>query len=157
SIAILLIVVLNAALGLVQEKRAEDALRALRDMTAPNARVKRNGKIVEIPAVDLVPGDVVHLEEGDKVAADMRLISAADLEIEEASLTGESMPVAKDATLKLEPAVALADRVNMAFMSTRVARGRGRGVVCNTGIHTELGSIAGMLAEVEEVETPLQQ
>jgi len=157
SIAILLIVVLNAVLGLVQEKRAEDALRALRDMTAPNAKVRRDGKIVEIPSADVVPGDVIHLDEGDKVAADMRLIGSADLEIEEASLTGESTAVAKDSALKLDPATALADRVNMAFMGTRVARGRGRGVVCNTGIHTELGSIAGMLADVEEMDTPLQE
>jgi Ca2+-transporting ATPase len=156
SIAILLIVVLNAVLGLVQEQRAEDALRALRDMTAPNARVLRDGKVAEIPAVDLVPGDIVLLEEGDKVAADMRLLAANDLEIEEASLTGESMPVAKDALLTLEPGVALADRVNMSFMGTRVARGRGRGVVCNTGVHTELGSIAGMLADVQKEDTPLE-
>ncbi len=156
SIAILLIVILNAILGLVQEKRAEEALRALRDMTAPLAHVRRDGKVIEVPSADLVPGDVVMLEEGDKVAADMRLATAADLEIEEAALTGESVPVSKDGSLVLDPAVGLADRVNMAFMGTRVARGRGRGIVCNTGMHTELGSIAGMLADVEEEDTPLQ-
>src|SRR5262249_31614130 len=157
SIAILLIVILNAILGLVQEKRAEDALRALRDMTAPTAKVKRDGQLIDIPSTDVVPGDIIHLDEGDRVAADMRLISTADLEVEEAALTGESVPVAKDARLKLEPATPLADRVNMAFMGTRVARGRARGVVCNTGLHTELGSIAGLLAEVEETDTPLQE
>jgi Ca2+-transporting ATPase len=157
SLAILLIVILNAILGLIQEKRAEDALRALRDMTAPNAHVRRDGKVVEAPSQNLVPGDVLHLEEGDMVAADMRLVAAADLEIEEAALTGESVPVSKDATLVLEPGVALADRMNMAFMGTRVSRGRARGIVCNTGMHTELGSIAGMLATVEEESTPLQE
>jgi P-type Ca2+ transporter type 2C len=157
SIAILLIVILNAILGLVQEKRAEQALRALRDMTAPNAHVRRDGKIALVPSATLVPGDIVHLEEGDKVAADMRLVSTADLDVEEAALTGESVPVTKDATLTLEPGTALADRLNMAFMGTRVARGRGRGIVCNTGLHTELGSIAGMLADVKEEDTPLQE
>ena len=157
SLAILLIVVLNALLGLVQEKRAEDALRALRDMTAPTAKVRRDGVIADVPSADVVPGDIIHLDEGDRVAADMRLILTADLEIEEASLTGESVPVAKDAAMKLDPATPLADRVNMAFMGTRIARGRGRGVVCNTGLHSELGSIAGMLADVEESDTPLQE
>jgi Ca2+-transporting ATPase len=156
SLAILLIVILNAFLGLAQERRAENALRALRDMTAPNARVRRDGAVVDLPSADVVPGDIILLEEGDKVAADMRLLTASDLEVEEASLTGESLPVAKDAALKLDPAVPLADRVNMAFMGTRIARGRGRGIVCNTGVHSELGSIAGMLAEVEKEDTPLE-
>jgi P-type Ca2+ transporter type 2C len=157
SLAILLIVILNAVLGLVQEKRAEDALRALRDMTAPTAKVRRDGDIIDVPSAEVVPGDIIHLDEGDRVAADMRLISMADLEIEEASLTGESTAVAKDATMKLDPATPLADRVNMAFMGTRIARGRGRGVVCNTGLHSELGAIAGMLADVEESDTPLKE
>jgi P-type Ca2+ transporter type 2C len=157
SIAIFLIVVINAILGLVQETRAEKALAALRDMTAPQARVVRGGNVVETASSDLVPGDVVLLEEGDKIAADLRLLQTFDLEVEEAALTGESMPVSKDATLVLEPAVALADRVNMAFMGTQVSRGRARGVVCNSGMHTELGAIAGMLARVEEEQTPLKQ
>ncbi len=157
SIAILLIVVLNAVLGLVQEKKAEKAMAALRDMTAPIARVVRGGKVLEVASMNLVPGDVVLLEEGDKVAADLRLLRAADLEVEEAALTGESVPVTKDATLILGPSVGLADRVNMAFMGTRVTRGRARGVVVNTGMFTELGSIAGMLADVEEEQTPLQE
>src|SRR5688572_24121992 len=157
SIAILLIVVLNAVLGLVQEKRAEKALAALKDMTAPNARVLRAGRVTELPAYNVVPGDVILLEEGDKVAADLRLFVASDLDVEEAALTGESVPVTKDAGLVLEPPVGMADRINMAFMGTRVVRGRGRGVVCNTGMQTELGSIAGMLAEVEDEDTPLEQ
>ena len=157
SIAIFMIVVINAILGLVQEKRAEKALAALRDMTAPRARVVRSGEVIEMASSDLVPGDVVLLEEGDKVAADLRLLQTRDLEVEEAALTGESMPVSKDSTLVLEPAVALADRVNMAFMGTQVSRGRARGVVCNSGMHTELGAIAGMLARVEEEQTPLKQ
>jgi Ca2+-transporting ATPase len=157
SLAILLIVILNAILGLVQEKRAEKAMKALRDMTAPVARVLRGGKVQEVQSQYLVPGDIVLLEEGDKVAADLRLISAADLDVEEAALTGESMPVTKDATLVLKPGTPLADRVNMTFMGTRVSRGRARGVVVNTGMHTELGAIAGMLAAVEEEQTPLQE
>ena len=148
---------LNAVLGLVQEKRAERALRALRDMTAPSARVVRGGKNLDVPAVKLVPGDLIFLEEGDKIPADCRLVSAADLAIEEAALTGESMPVEKDGGTKLPPDTALADRINMIFMGTRVARGRGRAIVVNTGMHTELGAIAGMLALVEEEKTPLQK
>src|SRR5262249_54834140 len=157
SIAIFLIVVLNAILGLVQERRAEQALRALRDMTAPQAKILRDGNVVELPSADLVPGDVVLLEEGDKIPADLRPLATRDLAREEAALTGESMPVAKDASIVLDPATALADRVNMAFMGTQVSRGRGRGVVCNSGMHTELGSIAGMLAQVEEEQTPLKE
>jgi Ca2+-transporting ATPase len=157
SLAILLIVVINAILGLLNEKKAEKAMAALRDMTAPTARVLRGGKVADVPAAELVPGDVILLEEGDKVAADLRLIRAADLEIEEAALTGESVPVAKDATLALDASTALADRINMAYMGTRVTRGRARGLVCNTGMHTELGAIAGLLAEVEDEDTPLQQ
>jgi len=158
SIAILLIVVINAVLGLLNEAKAEKALGALREMTAPSAHIVRDaGKVSELPAAQLVPGDIVLLEEGDKVPADLRLASSADLEIEEAALTGESLPVSKDATLDLDPATGLADRVNMVYMGTKVTRGRARGVVCNTGMHTELGSIAGMLAEVEEEDTPLQR
>jgi Ca2+-transporting ATPase len=157
SIAILLIVVINAILGLLNEKKAEKALAALRDMTAPVARVVRGGKVSEVPAAQLVPGDVILLEEGDKVAADVRLAVTHDLDVEEAALTGESVPVSKDASIALGPETALADRINMAYMGTRVTRGRARGVVCNTGMHTELGAIAGMLAEVEDEDTPLQQ
>ncbi len=157
GLAILLIVIINAILGLVNEKKAAQALSALREMTAPSAHVLRDGNTSLVPASVLVPGDLVLLEEGDKVPADLRLVSSADLEIEEAALTGESVPVSKDAALELEPATGLADRVNMTYMGTKVTRGRARGIVCNTGMHTELGSIAGMLALVEDEDTPLQQ
>ena len=157
SLAILAIVILNAVLGLVQEQRAERALEALKNMTAPTARVRRGGRILDVPAADLVVGDVVHLEEGDRIAADLRLAEASSLEVEEAALTGESQPVTKNAAAKMEPETALADRRTMAFMGTQVVRGRARGVVVATGMGTELGSIAGMLAEVEDEETPLEQ
>jgi Ca2+-transporting ATPase len=157
SSAILLIVILNAILGLVQERRAQRALSSLRDLTSPVARVVRGGDMLEIAAQALAPGDVVLIEEGDKIPADIRLASTADLEIEEATLTGESVPVSKDAVAEIEPAAGLADRVTMAFMGTRVTRGRARGLVVNTGMHTELGSIAGMLAKVTEEPTPLQR
>jgi Ca2+-transporting ATPase len=157
SIAILTIVLLNAALGLLQERRAERALHALRQMTAPTARVVRGGKTLEVPSEELVPGDLMLLEDGDRIAADVRLIETFDLEVEEAALTGESQPVAKDALAPLDAETPLADRRSMAFMGTRVSRGRARGVVANTGIYTELGAIAGMLARVENEETPLEQ
>ena len=157
SLAILAIVVLNAVLGLAQERRAEKALDALRDMTAPTAKALRSRKIVEIPAAELVPGDILILEEGDRVPADVRLVLAQELQIEEAPLTGESVPVRKDANATLEPHTPLAERVTMAFMATQVSRGRGRGLVTTTGMQTELGSIAGLLAGVEQEETPLEK
>jgi Ca2+-transporting ATPase len=157
SIAILAIVILNAVMGLVQQARAERALDALRDMAAPNARVVRDGKTIEIAAHDVVPGDLLLLEDGDRVPADVRLLEAHDLEAEEAALTGESMPIAKDATAPLELDTPLAERRTMVFMGTRISRGRGRGVVANTGVHSELGKIAGMLARVEPEQTPLEQ
>jgi len=157
SLAILLIVVLNAVLGLAQERRAERALHALKKLTAPTARVIRGGRTVDVSASDVVPGDIILLEEGDKVSADIRLLDTCDLEIEEAALTGESTPTPKDATALLEPSTPLSERVNMAFTATRVVRGRARGIVVSTGMHTELGAIAGMLASVETEETPLQR
>ena len=157
SLAILAIVVLNAVLGIVQGRRAERALSALRDLAAPTARVVRGGKTIELPATDVVPGDLMLLEDGDRVPADVRLVDAHDLEAEEAALTGESLPVAKDAAAALDPDTPLAERRTMVFMGTRLSRGRGRGIVANTGVHTELGKIAGMLARVEPEETPLEQ
>ena len=157
SLAILAIVIINAALGLAQERRAARALDALRMMAAPLARVVRAGRPSEIAAAELVPGDVVLLEDGDRIAADIRLIDAHELEAEEAALTGESMPVPKEAAAALERDVALGDRRTMLFLGTKIARGRGRGIVANTGLHTELGAIAGMLARVEPEETPLEQ
>jgi Ca2+-transporting ATPase len=157
SIAILAIVVLNAVLGIAQGRRAERALDALREMAAPTARVVRGGKTIEISSIEVVPGDLILLEDGDRIAADVRLVEAHDLEAEEAALTGESMPVQKDAAAALETDTPLAERRTMVFMGTRISRGRARGIVANTAVHTELGKIAGMLARVEPEQTPLEE
>ncbi len=155
--AIMAIVVLNAILGIVQERRAEEALAALKKLSAPDAQVVRDGRRVSIPAYELVPGDLVFLEAGNFIPADIRLLEAVNLRIEEASLTGESLPVQKNAATVLEKNVPLGDRKNTAFMGTVVAYGRGRGVVTSTGMHTQLGLIARMLQSVEAEETPLQR
>jgi Ca2+-transporting ATPase len=157
SIAILAIVVINAILGLLQAARAEKALHALREMAAPTAKVIRGARTLDIPSAELVPGDIILLEDGDKVPADVRLFESHDLDSEEAALTGESVPVQKNHALELERDAALAERVTMVFMGTRISRGRGRGIVTNTGVYTELGKIAGMLARVEEEPTPLEE
>jgi P-type Ca2+ transporter type 2C len=154
--AILTIVILNAILGLVQERRADEALAALQKMAAPEAHVMRDGKRTIVPARELVPGDLVFLEAGNHVPADLRLLEAVNLQIEEAALTGESLPVNKNATLKLEQNIPLGDRKNTAFMSTTVTYGRGRGVVVGTGMRSQIGLIAKMLAGVDTEETPLQ-
>ena len=153
---IMLIVVLNAILGVVQESRAEEALAALKKMAAPECQVLRNGQRLSVPASALVPGDIVFLEAGNFVPADMRLIEAVNLRVEEAALTGESVPVQKNAALILEQDASLGDRKNSAFMGTVVNYGRGRGVVVTTGMHTQLGLIADMLQAVEDEGTPLQ-
>ncbi len=155
--AILAIVVLNAALGIIQERRAEEALAALKKLAAPEAHVLRDGHRTTVPARDLVPGDMVFLEAGNFVPADVRLLEAVNLRVEEASLTGESLPVQKNAASILEKDVPLGDRKNTAFMGTTVSYGRGRGVVTGTGMRTQLGLIAEMLQSVEEEETPLQR
>lgn len=155
--AILTIVVLNTVLGIVQERRAEQALAALKRLAAPEAQVLRDGRRVVIPAAQLVPGDVVYLEAGNFVPADMRLLEAVNLRIEEASLTGESLPVKKNSASVLDRNVPLGDRKNTAFMGTLVSYGRGRGVVTSTGMNTQLGLIATMLQNVEEEITPLQR
>ncbi len=155
--AILLIVVLNAVLGIVQEGKAEEALASLKKMAAPEAQVLRNGRRISIPSHELVPGDIVYLEAGNYVPADVRLIEAINLRVEEASLTGESLPVEKNASVLLEEDVPLGDRRNTAFMGTIISYGRGRGVVTNTGMRTQLGLIAEMLTTVEIEETPLQK
>ncbi|MGD2205556.1 MAG: cation-translocating P-type ATPase [Anaerolineae bacterium] len=154
--AIMAIVILNAILGVVQEGRAEEALAALKKMASPNARVLRGGHIVTVPSRDLVPGDVVILETGNYVPADVRLVESVNLRIEEASLTGESVAVGKDARDILSAETVLGDRHNMAFMSTVVTYGRGRGLVIGTGMKTEIGKIAEMLQTYEEEPTPLQ-
>jgi Ca2+-transporting ATPase len=157
AIAILAIVVLNAILGVVQEQRAEQALAALRRLAAPDADVIRDGHRITIPARELVPGDMVILESGNYVPADMRLLETANLRIEEASLTGESEAVEKDANIVLRQDVPLGDRRNTAFSGTLVAYGRGRGITVSTGMNTQIGMIAAMLQSVKEEETPLQR
>jgi Ca2+-transporting ATPase len=154
--AIMAIVILNAILGVVQEGRAEEALAALKKMAAPNAHVLRGGHLVTIPSRELVPGDVVVLETGNYVPADVRLIESVNLRVEEASLTGESVPVGKHAEEILPAEAGLGDRHNMAFMSTVVTYGRGQGLVVATGMQTEIGKIAEMLQSYEEEQTPLQ-
>ena len=155
--AIMLIVILNAVLAVIQESRAEQALAALKKMAAPEAQVMRDGHRVSIPTHDLVPGDIVFLEAGYYVPADIRLIEAINLKVEEAALTGESMPVEKNAAVTFDKDIPIGDRRNTAFMGTVVSYGRGRGVVTSTGMTTQLGLIATMLQSVEEEETPLQK
>ena len=155
--AILLIVILNATLGVIQEQRAEQALAALKKLAAPDAKVIRDGERKSVPSVQLVPGDIVLLEAGNYVPADIRLLEAANLRIEEAALTGESIPVQKDANIRLEADIPLGDRKNTTFMGTLVSYGRGRGVVVSTGMRTQIGLIAEMLQAVENEPTPLQK
>ena len=155
--AIIAIVILNAVLGVIQESKAEEALAALKKMAAPEAHVIRDGHLISIPAREVVPGDLVVLETGNYVPADVRLVESANLRIEEASLTGESVPAKKDARAILPADAPLGDRQNMAFMGTLVTYGRGRGIVVATGMQTQIGRIAAMIQEVEEEATPLQQ
>ena len=151
------VVVLNAAFGVYQEGQAEAAIEALKNMSSPMARVRRDGNVVEIDSRELVPGDIVLLEAGDVVPADMRLIEAASLKIEEAALTGESVPVEKDITETVEAEAGIGDRVNMCYQNSNVTYGRGTGVVTNTGMYTEVGKIADMLANADGSQTPLKQ
>ncbi len=157
AIAIIAIVILNAILGLVQEGRAEAALEALQKLASPLALVIRGGHRVSVPARELVPGDLVVLEAGNNVPADLRLVETANLRIEEAALTGESQAVEKDARIILRQDASLGDRRNSAFMGTVVAYGRGMGVVVSTGMNTQIGMIASMLQGIEQEETPLQR
>ena len=151
------VVVLNAVFGVYQEGQAEAAIEALKNMSSPMARVRRDGNVVEIDSRELVPGDIVLLEAGDVVPADMRLLEAASLKIEEAALTGESVPVEKDVTEIVEAEAGIGDRVNMGYQNSNVTYGRGTGVVTNTGMYTEVGKIADMLANADESQTPLKQ
>lgn len=157
ALIILAVVILNAAFGVYQEGQAEAAIEALKDMSSQIARVRRNGHIVEIDSRELVPGDIVMLEAGDVVPADMRLLEAASLKIEEAALTGESVPVEKDLSVEVAADAGIGDRVNMAYQNSNVTYGRGSGVVVNTGMYTEVGKIADMLANADETDTPLKQ
>lgn len=154
---IMIVVILNAILGVFQEARSEAAIEALKEMATPSAHVKRGGAIIEIPSTELVPGDVVLLEAGDVVPADLRLINAHSLKIEESALTGESVPVDKSDETLTGDDVALADRVNMAYSNTNVTYGRGEGVVVTTGMNTEVGKIATMLNNTDETDTPLKE
>lgn len=157
AVVILMIVILNAVLGVVQENKAEESLAALKRMAAPNAKVLRGGRHDIIPARMLVPGDIVILETGDLVPADIRITKALNLKIQEAALTGESVPVEKDESPLSRKNVPLGDRVNMAYSGSLVTYGRGEGIVVGTGMDTEVGKIAKMIQSVEEVETPLKK
>ena len=156
TVAILVIVALNATVGVIQEYRAQRAIAALRRMSAPSARVLRDGAVRQIPAREVVPGDIVHIEAGDVVPADLRLIATADLGVDESTLTGESVPVSKCEAVVDIDAPALGERLNMAYKSTLVTRGRGSGIVIATGRATEIGRIADLLRGARGTRTPLQ-
>jgi Ca2+-transporting ATPase len=156
TIIILVIVFLNAIMGFVQEYRAEQAMDALSKLSAPHATVIREGKPAQIASRDLVPGDLVELEAGTVVPADLRLAEVHGLRIEESSLTGESIPIDKSIRPLEEEDSSLGDRINMAYKGTQVSAGRGLGYVVHTGMETEIGKIAGML-QSKEVQTPLQK
>ena len=157
GIVILAVITLNAAVGVIQEKKAADALAALKGMTAPSARVLREGEESLVPASELVPGDVIYLEDGAIVPADVRLISDNDLRIQEASLTGESVPSEKDGDALLAEDAPLGDRVNMAYSSSVVMYGNAVGVVVGTGTDTEVGKIADMLKKQDDFQTPIKK
>jgi Ca2+-transporting ATPase len=157
SLAIAVIVLFAIGLGFVQEYRAERAMEALRRMAAPAARVIRDGHERTVPAREVVPGDLVLLHAGDRIPADLRLTEAVNLRINEAALTGESVPVSKATDALPDPELAVGDRVNLAYSGTDVAYGRGRGIVVETALGTEFGRVTGMLAGVEQPRTPLQQ
>lgn len=157
AVVIFTIVVVNAVIGIAQEKKAQSSLDALRSMSAPTARVLRQGEERMIPASELVAGDIIFLSDGDIVPADVRLIDSANLKVQEAALTGESVPAEKNASAILPADCPLGDRCNMAYTSSIVTYGRAMGVVVATGMDTEVGSIAGMLDAQEELDTPLKQ
>ena len=156
-VLILLIVVLNAVLGMVQESKAEKALDALKNMSAPHARVLRDGREQVVDAAQLVPGDIIRLEAGDFIPADARLLKSAGLKSEESALTGESVPSEKDAAAQVEEKAPLGDRSNMVFSGCSVTYGTATAVVTGTGMNTEMGKIAGLLEGEKETQTPLQQ
>ncbi len=157
SVAIMIIVLLNAVVGVIQESKAEQALAALKKMSAPTAQVIRDSVQITVPGRELVPGDLVLLEAGNYIPADLRLTTSVNLKVEEASLTGESVPVEKHAEAVLDEEIPLGDRKNSAFMSTMVTYGRGKGVVTGTGMRTQIGLIAEMIQSYHDEDTPLQQ
>lgn len=157
TISILVIVVFNTLLGIVQESRAEKAMAALKKMSAPTITARRDGREQEVASKDLVPGDIILVEAGDSIPADARIVEAFNLRMREAALTGEATTVGKTIDPLSKPDAPLGDRVNMLYMGTEVTHGRGTAVVTGTGMHTELGRIAGMLQGVQEEQTPLQR
>jgi P-type Ca2+ transporter type 2C len=157
TIAIMAVVILNGIMGYLQESKAEQALAALKQLSSPRVRVKRNGQVSEIDGRQLVPGDIILIEAGVKLAADGRLLEAANLQIREAALTGEATAVDKNAQLNLDEAVEIGDRLNLVYQGTEILVGRGEAVVTKTGMQTELGKIAALLQSVETEPTPLQR
>jgi Ca2+-transporting ATPase len=157
AIIILAVVLINAIFGVYQEGRAEAAIEALKNMSSPAARVRRDGHVSEIDSKDLVIGDIVLLEAGDVVPADLRLLESASLKIEEAALTGESVPVEKDARAEIPEDAGIGDRINSAYQNSNVTYGRATGVVTATGMSTEVGKIAKMIESADETETPLKR
>ena len=156
TVIILLVVLLNAIIGVTQESKAEKSLEALQKLTAHASKVIRNGKLEVVPAKDLVPGDIVVLDTGDYIPADLRIIEAVNLKSQESSLTGESVPVEKNTEKIDDIETGLGDRLNMLFSSSLVTYGRGKGIVVETGMTTEVGKIAGMINQAEDQTTPLQ-
>ena len=157
SIIILIIVILNAIIGVVQEVKAQKSLDALKNLSAPHCKVIRNSVVQNIESKYLVPGDVVSLETGDNIPADLRLVEAINLKIQEAALTGESVPVDKNDDIIDKEEIGIGDRTNCAFSSSLVTYGRGKGIVVATGMNTEVGKIASMIQEVDDSETPLKR
>lgn len=157
GVIIIAIVILNTFLGVYQENKASNALKALKEMASPHAKVLRNGQIVEVASTDVVPGDIAVMEAGDYIPADVRLIEVVNMKVDEAALTGESVPVEKDADVVLAEDASLGDRINCAYMGTVVTYGRGKGIITDIGMKTQMGNIADMLNDVEDETTPLQK
>lgn len=157
AIAIIAIVILNGLLGFFQERKAEKSLQALQDLSAPQVHVLRDGRWQRLPSKQVAVGDILKFSSGDRIGADVRLIDAQSLEIEESALTGESVPVAKTTERILQENIGIGDLQNMAFMGTMVTRGSGMGVVIATGMKTAMGRIADLLHRAESLRTPLQK
>ncbi len=157
TIIILIVVIVNAIIGVTQEAKAEKSLEALQKLTDHASKVIRNGEVIIVAAKELVPGDIVVLDTGDYIPADLRIIEAVNLKVQESSLTGESVPVEKDTKKIDEEDIGIGDRINMLFSSSLVTYGRGKGIVVETGMNTEVGKIAGMINNTQKQETPLQQ